>query len=142
MMFVLDTNVVSELRKVRHGKADANVTAWSQSVDAAALFLSAITIMELELGVLSIERRDVAQGAMLRLWLEQQVLPEFSARTLPVDTAVAQRCARLHVPDRRVERDALIAATALVHGMTMVTRNVADFKFSGVPLVNPWKFSP
>ncbi|MEW6561009.1 MAG: type II toxin-antitoxin system VapC family toxin [Pseudomonadota bacterium] len=142
MMFVLDTNVVSELRKVRHGKADANVTAWSQSVDAAALFLSAITIMELELGVLSIERRDVAQGAMLRLWLEQQVLPEFSARTLPVDTAVAQRCARLHVPDRRGERDALIAATALVHGMTMVTRNVADFKFSGVPLVNPWKFSP
>ena len=142
MMFVLDTNVVSELRKVRHGKADANVTAWSQSVDAAALFLSAITIMELELGVLSIERRDVAQGAMLRMWLEQQVLPEFSARTLPVDTAVAQRCARLHVPDRRGERNALIAATALVHGMTMVTRNVADFKFSGVPLVNPWKFSP
>ncbi|MFZ5577706.1 MAG: type II toxin-antitoxin system VapC family toxin [Pseudomonadota bacterium] len=142
MMFVLDTNVVSELRKVRHGKADANVTAWSQSVDAAALFLSAITIMELELGVLSIERRDVAQGAMLRMWLEQQVLPEFSARTLPVDTAVAQRCARLHVPDKRGERNALIAATALVHGMTMVTRNVADFKFSGVPLVNPWKFSP
>ncbi|CUA97557.1 Predicted nucleic acid-binding protein, contains PIN domain [Thiomonas bhubaneswarensis] len=98
--------------------------------------------MELELGVLSIERRDVAQGAMLRMWLEQQVLPEFSARTLPVDTAVAQRCARLHVPDRRGERNALIAATALVHGMTMVTRNVADFKFSGVPLVNPWKFSP
>lgn len=141
-MFVLDTNVVSELRKVRHGKADANVTAWSQSVDAAALFLSAITIMELGLGVLSIERRDVAQGAMLRMWLEQQVLPEFSARNLPVDTAVAQRCARLHVPDRRGERNALIAATALVHGMTMVTRNVADFKFSGVPLVNPWKFSP
>ena len=142
MMFVLDTNVVSELRKVRSGKADANVSAWTQSVDAADLFVSAITIMELELGVLSIERRDVAQGAMLRMWLEQQVLPEFSARTLPVDTAVAQRCARLHVPDKRGERNALIAATALVHGMTMVTRNVADFKFSGVPLVNPWKFSP
>ena len=142
MMFVLDTNVVSELRKVRSGKADANVSAWTQSVDAADLFVSAITIMELELGVLSIERKDATLGAMLRLWLEQQVLPEFSGRTLPVDTAVAQRSARLHVPDRRGERDALIAATALVHGMTVVTRNVADFKFSGAPLVNPWDFSP
>ncbi len=142
MMFVLDTNVVSELRKVRLGKADANVTAWSQSVDAADLFVSAITIMELELGVLSIERKDAAQGALLRSWLEQQVLPEFSGRTLSIDTAVAQRCARLHVPDKRSERDALIAATALVHGMTVVTRNVADFKPTGVPLTNPWEVPP
>ena len=139
MMFVLDTNVVSELRKVQIGKADANVAAWAQSVDAADLFVSAITIMELELGVLSIERKDTTQGAMLRSWLEQHVLPEFSARTLPVDTAVAQRCARLHVPDRRGERDALIAATALVHGMTVVTRNVADFNLTGVPILNPWE---
>jgi predicted nucleic acid-binding protein len=138
MMFVLDTNVVSELRKVRLGKADANVAAWAQSVDAADLFVSAITIMELELGVLSIERKDSAQGAMLRSWLEQQVLPEFSARTLPVDTAVAQRCAHLHVPNKRGERDALIAATALVHGMTVVTRNVADFNLTGVTILNPW----
>jgi len=141
-MFVLDTNVVSELRKVRLGKADANVTAWSQSVDAADLFVSAITIMELELGVLSIERKDAAQGALLRSWLEQQVLPEFSGRTLSIDTAVAQRCARLHAPDKRSERDALIAATALVHGMTVVTRNVADFKPTGVPLTNPWEVPP
>ena len=139
MMFLLDTNVVSELRKVRFGKADLSVAAWTQNVDAADLFLSAITIMELELGVLSIERKDAAQGAMLRAWLEQHVLPEFSGRTLPVDTAVAQRCARLHVPDRRGERDALIAATALVHGMTMVTRNVADFKPTGVAIINPWE---
>jgi len=138
MMFVLDTSVVSELHKVRFGKADANVTAWAESVDAADLFVSAITIMELELGVLSIERKDTAQGVMLRAWLEQCVLPEFSGRTLPVDTAVAQRCARLHVPDKRGERDALIAATALVHGMTVVTRNVADFKATGVTLINPW----
>jgi predicted nucleic acid-binding protein len=138
MMFVLDTNVVSELRKVRLGKADLNVAAWAQSVDAADLFVSAITIMELELGVLSIEDKDAAQGAMLRSWLEQQVLPEFSGRTLPVDTAVAQRCARLHVPDKRSERDALIAATALVHGMTMVTRNVTDFDATGVTIINPW----
>ena len=141
MMFVLDTNVVSELRKVRLGKADTNVTAWSQTVDAANLFVSAITIMELELGILSIERKDAPQGALLRSWLEQHVLPEFSGRTLPVDTAVAQRCARLHVPDRRGERDALIAATALVHGMTVVTRNITDFKPTGVSLINPWEVS-
>ena len=137
-MFILDTNVVSELRKVRLGKADLGVAAWAQSVDAADLFVSAITIMELELGVLSIERKDATQGAMLRSWLEQHVLPEFLGRTLPVDTAVAQRCARLHVPDKRGERDALIAATALVHGMSVVTRNVADFQPTGVTLINPW----
>lgn len=142
MMYVLDTNVLSELRKVRGGKADANVTAWAESVDAADLFVSAITIMELELGVLSIERKDAAQGAMLRAWLQQHVLPEFSERTLPVDTAVAQRCARLHLPDKRVERDALIAATALVHGMAMTTRNVADFKPTGVTIINPWEPLP
>mgnify|MGYP003376478691 CR=1 FL=1 len=141
MMYVLDTNVVSELRKVRLGKADKNVTAWTESVDAAELFVSAITIMELELGVLSIERKDSTQGALLRSWLEQHVLPEFSGRTLPVDTAVAQRCARLHVPDKRGERDALIAATALVHGMTVVTRNVADFQPTGVAIFNPWEVS-
>ena len=138
MMFVLDTNVVSELRKVRFGKADKNLAAWTESVDAADLFVSAITIMELELGVLSIERKNAAQGALLRSWLEQHVLPEFYRRTLLVDIAVAQRCARLHVPDRRGERDAFIAATALVHGMTVVTRNIADFKPTGVPLINPW----
>ncbi|OJZ17300.1 MAG: VapC toxin family PIN domain ribonuclease [Thiobacillus sp. 65-29] len=141
-MYVLDTNVLSELRKVRLGKADANVAAWSESVDAADLFISAITIMELELGVLSIERRDATHAAMLRSWLEQHVLPELSGRTLPIDTAVAQRCARLHVPDKRGERDALIAATALVHGMAVVTRNVADFKPTGVAIVNPWEPSP
>jgi predicted nucleic acid-binding protein len=139
MMLILDTNVVSELRKVRFGKADANLAKWAASVDAANLFVSAITIMELELGVLSIERKDATQGAMLRSWLEQHVLPEFSSRTIPIDTAVAQRCARLHVPDKRGERDALIAATALVHGMKVVTRNVADFKHTGVAIINPWE---
>ncbi len=142
MMYVLDTNVLSELRKVRLGKADANVGAWAESVDAANLFISAISVMELELGILSIERRDAAQGRMLRSWLEQQVLPEFYERTLPVDTVVAQRCARLHVPDRRGERDALIAATAMVNGMVVVTRNVADFQPTGVTIVNPWEWMP
>ena len=134
MMFVLDTNVVSELRKVRVGKADVNVARWAESIDASNLFVSAITVMELELGILSVERKDAIQGAMLRAWLEQQVLPEFSSRTISIDTAVAQRCARLHVPDKRGERDALIAATALVHGMAVVTRNVADFKSTGVTI--------
>ncbi|MBB7439827.1 type II toxin-antitoxin system VapC family toxin [Escherichia coli] len=138
MMFVLDTNVVSELRKARTGKIDPNVAAWAESMDAADLFVSSITIMELELGILSVERRDAVQGSVLRSWLEQHVLPEFSGRTLPVDTAVALRCARLHVPDKRGERDSLIAATALVHGMAVVTRNVADFEPTGVLIINPW----
>lgn len=139
MMFVLDTNVVSELRKVRTGKIDANVAAWAETMDAADLFVSSITLMELELGILSFERRDALQGAVLRSWFEQHVLPEFSGRTLAVDTAVALRCARLHVPDKRGERDALIAATALVHGMTVVTRNMPDFEPTGVQIINPWK---
>ena len=137
-MFVLDTNVVSELRKAKAGKADKNVTAWAASVSPGGLFLSAITILELETGALLVERRAPAQGAILRAWLDGHVLPAFAGRVLAVDTAVAQRCARLHMPDPRADRDALIAATALVHGMTVVTRNVADFELTGVPLLNPW----
>ncbi len=139
MMYILDTNVVSELRKARTGKIDTNVSTWAESMEASDLFISSITIMELELGILSVERRDAMQGSLLRSWFEQHVLPEFSGRTLPVDTAVALRCARLHVPDKqRGERDALIAATALVHGMTIVTRNVVDFEPTGVSIINPW----
>ena len=141
-MFLLDTNVISELRKAGDGKADTNVVAWLSSVDAASFYLSAVTIMEIELGILRVERRDPAQGARLRAWMDQHILPEFADRTLPVDTAVALRCAPLHVPDPRPERDAFIAATALVHGMTVVTRNVADFAPTGVPLLNPWGASP
>ena len=137
-MFLLDTNVLSELRKAGDSKADANVIAWLSGVDAAILYLSAMTLMEVELGILQVERRDAAQGARLRTWMAHHVLPEFLDRTLPVDAAVALRCASLHVPDPRAERDALIAATALVHGMTVVTRNVADFEATGVPLLNPW----
>ena len=137
-MFVLDTNIVSELRKAHAGKANAGVARWAGNVDAIDLYLSAIAILELEIGILRIERRDVAQGALLRAWLDNRVIPEFSGRILPIDLAVAQRCARLHVPDPRAERDALIAATALVHGMTVVTRNLADFEPTGVKLLNPW----
>ena len=138
-MYLLDTNVVSELRKARSGKADKNVAIWADSVDAADLFLSAITIQELEIGILLVERRDHAQGALLRAWLNNHVLPAFTSRVLPVDTAVAQRSAKLHVPDPRPVRDGLIAGTALVHGMTLVTRNVSDFEGTGVLILNPWK---
>lgn len=135
-MYLLDTNVVSELRKGR--KADKQVAAWSGAADAAALYISVITVLELEMGVLRVERRDAKQGKLLRTWLDGQVLPEFKERLLAIDTAVARRCARLHVPDPRAERDALIAATALVHGMSVVTRNVDDFADSGVVVINPW----
>lgn len=140
-MFVLDTNVVSELRKAKAGKADPNLTAWANTVLPGQLFISAITILELETGVLLIERRDLVQGAILRAWLDRHVLPTFAGCVLPIDAAVAQRCAHLHVPDRRAERDALIAATAMVHGMTVVTRNVSDFEPTGVALFNPWTYA-
>jgi predicted nucleic acid-binding protein len=137
-MFLLDTNVVSELRKVRLGKADPHVAVWADSVDATDLYLSVITVQELEIGVLLAERRDPSQGAIFRAWLDGHVLPAFSGRILVVDTAVAQRCARLHVPDPRPVRDGFIAATALVHGMVVVTRNIADFAPTGVRTLNPW----
>lgn len=137
-MFILDTNVVSELRKVRSGKADENVAKWADSVSATDLYLSPITVQELELGVLLSERRDPTQGALLRAWLDNRVLPAFTGRVLPIDTAVAQCSARLHVPDPRPVRDALIAATALVYRMTVVTRNVIDFEPTGVKIINPW----
>ena len=137
-MYLLDTNVVSELRKVRAGKADANVAAWADSVDAADLYLSVVTVQELEIGVLLAESCDPSQGAVFRAWLIAHVLPAFAGRVLMVDVAVALRSARLHVPDPRPVRDALIAATALVHGMTVVTRNVNHFVPTGVPILNPW----
>lgn len=136
-MFLLDTNVLSELR--RRDRTNPNVAAWSDHVDALDLFRSAITILEIEAGTLVVRRRDEAQGAVLRSWIDNKVLPAFEDRILPVDTAVAQRCARLHVPDPRAERDALIAATALVHRLTVVTRNVADLQPMGVDLFNPWE---
>lgn len=137
-MYLLDTNVISELRKAGSGKADKNVVAWANSLSTASLFLSVITILELETGTLLVERRDPAQGAILRAWLNAHVLPAFSDRVLPVDTAVAQCCAKFHVPDPHSDRDAIIAATASVHGMTVVTRNVNDFESTGVKILDPW----
>lgn len=138
-MYLLDTNVISELRKANSGKANAGVISWAANALTNSLFISVISVLELEIGVLSIERRDASQGAILRSWMDNHVLPAFMERVLPIDTAVAQRCAILHVPDPKSDRDALIAATALVHGMTIVTRNVADFESTGVEVMNPWQ---
>ena len=139
-MFLLDTNVISELR--RPERAHSNVVAWAARNPAASFFLSAISILEIELGALRIARKDATQGAVLRAWIDDQILSRFDGRILAIDTAVAQRCARLHVPRPRAERDALIAATALVHGLTVVTRNVSDFEPIGVALLNPWISAP
>ncbi len=136
-MYLLDTNVVSEMR--RGPRADANVSAWFRAHPAHELHVSAIALMELELGVLLMRRRDGRQGDRLLAWYEGQVLPAFDGRTLSVDTMVARRAATLHTPDRMLDMDALIAASALVHGMVLITRNVRDFERTGGRFLDPWK---
>lgn len=137
-MFILDTNAVSEMRKGEGVPSAAPILAWARGVDEQAIYLSVVSILELETGVLRIERRDPIQGAVLRRWLNERVRPAFAGRILPIDEAVALRCAGLHVPDPASERDALIAATALVHGFAVVTRNAADFADTGAEIINPW----
>jgi len=139
-MFVLDTNMVSELRKVRSGKANRGLADWASSVPSSWMFLSSIVVHELEHGVLLAERSDPVKGAVLRRWLDTSVAAAFDTRILAVDVAVAKRAASLHVPDPAPFRDALIGATALVHGMAVVTRNSKDFeRFNGLDVVNPWR---
>jgi predicted nucleic acid-binding protein len=139
LTYLLDTNVVSEFRKVADGRSDPRVAAWQARIPAEQFFLSTIVLLELELGTLLMERRNRSQGQMLREWLDLSVLPTFADRILPVDARIALRCARMHVPNRQPEGDALIAATALVHGMIIVSRNVADFAPMGVRTINPWQ---
>lgn len=135
MSYLLDTNVVSELRK---REAPAHVTDWARRAAVTELYVSVVTIIEIEIGVAQVERCDPAQGAVLRQWLESGVKAGFADRVLSIGTDVAICAARLHVPDRRPERDAYIAATAVVNGLTVVTRNVRDFAATGVPVLNPW----
>jgi predicted nucleic acid-binding protein len=138
-MFLLDTNVVSELRKAASGRANIGVTNWANSVPATLMFLSVISLHELEHGVLLAERSDPNKGAILRTWLDTSVSAAFVDRLLPVDPDIARQSAALHVPDPAPFRDALIAATALHHDMTVITRNTRDFdRFTDLTVTNPW----
>jgi predicted nucleic acid-binding protein len=137
-VLLLDTNVVSELRKVHSGKTDRAFIQWESQVDASELYLSSATIHEMEFGVLLLEKKDPRQGKILRDWLDQNVLTTFEGRILPIDVAVARRSGYLQSIETRPNMDALIAATAYVHDMPVVTRNVAHFKHMGVRLINPW----
>jgi toxin FitB len=136
--FLLDTNVISELRKP-DSRIDQAVRRWAQDQQLERLFLSVISVMELEIGIGRLERRDPLQARQLIEWLDSHVLEAFRGRILAIDLAVARRSAAIHVPDPRPERDALIAATALVNGLTVVTRNVSDFTHLGVRLLDPWQ---
>ena len=137
-MYLLDTNVISEMRKLATRKADPGVAAWMESIGDAPLFISIITLMELERGVLRKERLDARQGAMLRHWFDHLVKAQFRQKTLYLDETTASLCAALHVPDKSPENDAWIGATALRHNLTLVTRNIRDFKDMGVRVLNPF----
>ena len=102
------------------------------------LYLSVITLLELQVGLLSLQRRDETAASHLRTWIDNRVLPEFASRILPIELDVVMACSALHVPTKRPDRDAMIAATALVHNFTVVTRNIRDFEPMGVKLLNPW----
>lgn len=137
-MYLLDTNILSELRKIESHRADANVRNWAAQENVEHHYISAMTMFEIEMGILRLARKDPEQATLLRDWQQNYILPEFEDRTLAMDTDVALQAAALHVPDPKPERDAIIAATALVHDMVLVTRNVADFVATGVRLFNPW----
>ena len=135
-MLLLDTNVISELRQGKP-QPSAAVRRWAADQPSHRLFLSAITILELELGIQALERRTPPQGSALRSWLAG-VRAAFAGRILPFGENTAAVCASLHIPNPRSERDAMISATALEHKFTVVTRNTADFEATGVALINPW----
>ena len=137
-MYLLDTNVLSELRKIDAGKADGNVALWATRTSVLDYWVSVATIFELKRGILLLERKDRSQAALLQRWFDEDVLLEFEERILPVSLPIAQQCAELHVPDPRPDIDGLLAATALVHELTVVTRNVEHFEGMGVRLLNPW----
>ncbi|WP_028747945.1 type II toxin-antitoxin system VapC family toxin [Rhizobium mesoamericanum] len=137
-MLLLDTNVVSELRKVASGKADPNVAVWNETIDPAETFISSVVLHELEIGVRLVEHNQAVEGRVLRNWLENVVLRAFSGRILPLDEAAAVQAAKWHVPNPKPINDAYMAAVAFTRRMTLVTRNVKDFEGLGVALVNPW----
>ncbi|MEM9568345.1 MAG: type II toxin-antitoxin system VapC family toxin [Cyanobacteria bacterium P01_E01_bin.34] len=140
-MFLIDTNVVSELRTVGSQYANPNVEQWAKATPGEQTYISVITLFELERGILFAERKDPPKGKILRQWLEDRVLPQYADRTIPITIDIARHCATLHVPNPMPDYDSLIAATALVHSLTVVTRNTEDFERTGVKLFNPWQQS-
>lgn len=135
-MYLIDTDVISALRR-RH-LVEPRVLAWFDATADIDMFLSSVTLLEIEYGAVLRRHRDEAQGRLFIDWIRRLILPSFSGRIIAFDANAALRCAALHVPDPRPERDAMIAATALVHGLTVVTRNVMDFAPMGVQIFNPW----
>lgn len=135
MRYLLDTNVVSALR-IR-GR-NPGVEAWAASTPVDDQFVSALTIAEIEWGVLTKERSDVEQGAVLRRWFAENVLPTFAGRVLPFDLSAARVYAAYRVPEHTPLDDALMAAVAESAGMTVATRNTTHFQSLGVRCLNPW----
>jgi hypothetical protein len=137
---LLDTVVVSELRK--GARADPAVIAWQASVAAVPAYLSVITLLEIRCGLRRVAICDAALGARLETWYRDRLLPRFRDHLLEVDRAVAEAAAELTSGRTLPPHDALIAATARVHRLILVTRNVADFAETGVPVINPWDRLP
>ncbi|ADG10049.1 type II toxin-antitoxin system VapC family toxin [Caulobacter segnis] len=138
-MHLLDTEVVYALREAKGGRADPALTAWASGAARTSLFLSALTLLELETAVARAERKDKTQGPALRDWLDNRVGRAFDGRILPIDAAVVRRRASVSLTDGR---DALLAATALEHGLTLVTRDPAFAKLPRLKLLNPWAYKP
>jgi predicted nucleic acid-binding protein len=137
MTYLFDTNVVSAAR--RRERLPRAVADWLSRIPQSRVYISVISLLEIEVGIRRLERSDPAQGAVLRRWKSTVVAEGFRGRTLPVDAAVAETAGALHVPDPKPQLDALIAATAIVHRLTVVTRNAADFEPMGVAIVDPWR---
>ena len=138
-MYLLDTNLISEIRKMPKGKCGQGVEQWVKTTSQNLMFTSAVVLMELERGILAMERKDMAQGTMLRTWFEKDVLPAFQSKILSVNEQTAHICAKLHIPDHAHENDAWVAASAIQHNLVLVTRNTDDFARTGVRLLNPFQ---